>query len=380
MPELKPPFYIKAPMILFGLMLLVVCLYFLQEIIIPFAFATILAILLNPLNNYLLRWLPRLLAISITVLVAILLVGLLFYFLSVQLSQFTEALPQLKARFTEYIKGLQTWLTTTYHISAQKQLQWLNSGLSKASESGGTVLAQTLSAVTGIMVILTLLPVYIFLLLLYKPLLVEFFIRVFSTQHSTEVGEILQQTKSVIQSYLIGLLIEASIIAVMNTTGLLLLGIDYAILLGVVGALLNIVPYIGGLIAILLPVLVALITKDDGLTYAAAVVGVYIVIQFIDNNIIVPKIVASKVRINAIISIIAVLAGGALCGFSGMFLALPFVAILKIIFDRIESLQAWGLLLGDDIPGQKQPQTLEKKVRTVISSRLKRSPNQKTVK
>src|SRR4051812_2193455 len=116
MSELKPPFYIKAPMILFGLMLLVICLYFLQEIIIPFAFATFLAILLNPLNNYLLRWrLPKLLAISITVLVAILLVGLLFYFLSIQLTQFTEALPQLKSRFAEYMKGLQSWLASTYH-------------------------------------------------------------------------------------------------------------------------------------------------------------------------------------------------------------------------------------------------------------------------
>lgn len=354
MTEAKLPFYVKSTTILFGMMLLVVCMYFLQDIIVPFAFALILSILLNPVNNYLEKLrLPRLLSISITVLIAILLVCLLLYFLSIQVTQFGEALPQLKTRFNTYIADLQAWLSRSYNVSAQKQLQWLNTGLSRLFESGGTVVTQTLSAVTGVLIILTLLPVYIFLILLYKPLLVEFFKRVFAHEHSEQVGTILKEIQAVIQSYIVGLLIEAGIIAVLNTIGLLLLGIDYAILLGVLGALLNIVPYIGGLIAITLPVLIALITKDNGLAYAAGVIGVYLVIQFIDNNIIVPKVVASKVRINAIVSIIAVLAGGALWGVSGMFLSIPFVAVLKIVFDRIESLKPWGLLLGDDIPGEE---------------------------
>ena len=62
------------------------------------------------------------------------------------------------------------------------------------------------------------------------------------------------------------------------------------------------------------------------------------------------KIVSSKVQINALISIIVVLMGGALWGFSGMFLSIPFVAILKIICDRVEPLKPWGLLLGVKIP------------------------------
>jgi predicted PurR-regulated permease PerM len=370
MPEVKLPFYAKSTIILFGLILFVIVLYFLQSIVIPFAFATILAILLNPVNNFLQRLrLPRLLTISITVLIAILMVTLLFYFLTVQMAQFGEALPQLRARFSQYLTEVQGWLVRSYNISAQKQLQWLNTGLSNAFENGGAIIGQTLSAVTSVAVILTILPVYIFLLLLYKPLLVEFIKQVFSTEHSEQVGEILKETKAVIQSYIVGLLIEAAIIAVLNSIGLLLLGINYAILLGVIGAILNIVPYIGGLIAILLPMLIALITKEDGVAYAIGVVAVYIVIQFIDNNIIVPKIVASKVRINAIISIIAVLAGGALWGVPGMFLSIPFVAVLKIIFDRVESLRPWGMLLGDDIPGQKQHETLSKRLQSRMSKR-----------
>jgi predicted PurR-regulated permease PerM len=135
----------------------------------------------------------------------------------------------------------------------------------------------------------------------------------------------------------------------MNSAALLLLGVPYAILIGVIGALLNMLPYIGGLIAIALPVLMATVTHD-GYSTQLGVIGAYLVIQFIDNNILVPRIVSSKVQINALISIIAVFLGNALWGLSGMFLCIPFIAVLKIVFDRIDDLKPWGKLLGDNIP------------------------------
>jgi predicted PurR-regulated permease PerM len=108
-------------------------------------------------------------------------------------------------------------------------------------------------------------------------------------------------------------------------------------------------PYIGGLIAIALPVLMATVTKD-GYSTQLGVIAAYLVIQFIDNNILVPRIVSSKVQINALISIIVVLLGGALWGISGMFLSIPFIAVLKIVFDRIDDLKPWGKLFGDTVP------------------------------
>jgi predicted PurR-regulated permease PerM len=140
---------------------------------------------------------------------------------------------------------------------------------------------------------------------------------------------------------------------VLNSVGLLIVGLDYAILIGSIAALLNIVPYVGGLVAVLLAVVMAFVTSDSML-YPLLVTGVLLVVQFIDNNILVPKIVASKVSINALVSIIVVLVGGALAGVSGMFLSIPFTAILKIIFDRVEGLEPWGLLLGDKIPGESE--------------------------
>ena len=160
--------------------------------------------------------------------------------------------------------------------------------------------------------------------------------------------EILGETKTVIRSYLVGLFLEFIIIAILNSLGLLFLRIEYAILLGIAGALLNVIPYVGGLIAVGVFATIALLTKSP--EYVVYVMILYMVIQFVDNNYIVPKIVGSKVKLNALFSILAVVAGGALWGIPGMFLSIPLLAIIKLIADRIDPLQPWGYLLGDTMP------------------------------
>ena len=156
------------------------------------------------------------------------------------------------------------------------------------------------------------------------------------------------KTKTIIQKYLKALLLEAAIIATLNSIGLLIIGIDYAIILAIMGAMLNVIPYIGGITAVALPAIIAFATKSPA--YVLLVVALYIVIQFIDNHYISPKVVASKVKINALISIIVVLSGGALWGIPGMFLSIPLTAIVKVICDHIEPLKPWGFLLGDTMP------------------------------
>jgi predicted PurR-regulated permease PerM len=156
---------------------------------------------------------------------------------------------------------------------------------------------------------------------------------------------VLTETKSLVQKYLQGLMIEAAIVAVLNTTGLLIIGVPYAVLLGVVGALLNMIPYIGNMISMTLAMLIALVTGSA--TDVIWVAVLYTAVQFIDNNLIVPRIVASRVKLNALVSIVAVLVGGALWGVPGMFLSIPITAIAKVIMDRTESTKAWGFLLGD---------------------------------
>jgi predicted PurR-regulated permease PerM len=150
-----------------------------------------------------------------------------------------------------------------------------------------------------------------------------------------------------------GLIIEMGIVAAINSAGFIILGIKYAVFLGVLSAILNMIPYIGMLIASVFCMLITLTTSTH-ITDIVWVLVILTIVQFIDNNIIMPKVVSSKVKINALITILGVLIGGALAGVSGMFLSIPGIAILKVIFDRVEGLKPWGLLLGDDVTDRKK--------------------------
>jgi len=132
---------------------------------------------------------------------------------------------------------------------------------------------------------------------------------------------------------------------------LLLIGIKHALLIGVIFAILNLIPYVGALIGNLIGVLLTL-TSSQELWPVITVLGVIAFVQFLDNNILMPRIVGSKVKINALFAILGVFIGGSIAGISGMFLALPSVAVLKIIFDRTESFKQWGVLLGDERPAR----------------------------
>ncbi len=360
------PFYLKTTVILFGIILFVYILINLSDILIPFSFALIIAILLNPLvNRFRKMGLKNVLAITIAMLIALILVSSIVYFLYSQMLGFGESLPLLKQKFALLLSQLQSWVQHTFGLAIQKQVDILNEALNNSK----MLLGKTVFSALGTLVVIVILPVYVFLLLYYKTLILNFLYEIFAEVNSKKVADVLNQTKTAIQSYMIGLLIEAIIVAVLNSTALLILSVKYAILLGVIGAILNMLPYIGGIIAIALPVLMATVTKE-GFSTQLGIVIAYAIIQFIDNNILVPRIVSSKVQINALISILTVLLGNALWGVSGMFLSIPFVAILKIIFDRIQPLRPWGKLLGDEIPSKHKGQIWPRRKKPSVAEKI----------
>jgi predicted PurR-regulated permease PerM len=346
--SIKIPFYAKIALISISSLAFIFTMHIAQGIIMPIAYATIIAILLNPLVNFLQRRsINRIVAISIAVTLTIVIVLGVFYIISSQLTMFSESWPQLKQKFHTTSTEFVHWISDKLNIRVSRINAWTRETQNEAINN--FAIGDTLADVGGILVVFMLLPVYLFMILYYKPLLLEFIRRLFRDEHQVTVTSVLTSSKSVIQTYLVGLFFELVIVAILNAAGLLLLGIEYAIILGVIGAILNLIPYIGGIIAIALPMVIAFVTKDS-LTYPILVFFVYLFIQFVDNNFIVPKIVAARVKINALMSVIVVLIGGALWGISGMFLSIPITAILKVIFDHIESLKAWGFLLGDIVP------------------------------
>jgi len=338
------PYYIKTTVILFGLTLLLYALANLRDILTPICFSLMLAILLNRLVNKLEHFkIPKFWSIFLSILFAFIVIAGVAYFIATQILSFGEDLPVLKKKFVELFTGFQQILQRDLGFSIKKQDQWL----AEAETGLKPLIGQTLGTMAGTLGVIFLLPVYTFLLLYYKSLILHFLYEIFADTDAEKVAEVLKETKGAIQRYMVGLLLEGIVVAILNATALFLFGIKYAILLGLLGAILNLLPYIGGVIAILLPVIVATITKD-GFQTQLGVTAAYLLIQFIDNHLLIPLIVSSRVRINAFISIVIVLLGGALWGVSGMFLSIPFIGVLKIIFDRIDELKPWGKLLGTE--------------------------------
>ena len=345
----------KVTVIMFGMVLLTFILLNLRDVLIPLAFALLLAVLLNPLTIFLEKHhFPQVAAIAVSILVAMLVITGVTYFLFMEIKGFSSEWPAFKEKFGLLFKKLQHFARTDFGIDTKKQ----NEYISQAETSMKPVMASAMGSVLGGIEITFLLPVYAFLFLYYKKLILNFLFELFSESGEREVGVVLTQTKGAIQNYMFGLLLEALIVATLNTVALLIIGIPYAVLLGVIGALLNILPFIGGILAVLFPILVAVATKDG--STPLWIIAAYMTIQFIDNHFLVPYIVASKVKINALISIVIVLMGGALWGIAGMFLSIPVIGVLKIIFDRIPEMKAWGMLLGTEVPTKRRRLTPKK--------------------
>lgn len=342
------PFYHRLSQSLLAIGLITLGIYLGQDIVVPLAMAVLLAVLLRPIEGWLTRrGIPKVVSISIAVLLAMAILVGVAVLLSIQISDFSDEMPKLKRNINDAYRDIRRWIRREYSVSYRQQDQYLQKAQTQTLENFQS--PETLGVITGPLGTLVLIPIYAFLLLYYRTMLLHFMVVLFAKKYKEKVMEILFEIKSIIQSYMVGLLLETTVVAVLNSAGLLILQVQYAILLGVMAAILNLVPYIGGLVATGLAVMVTFINHPDGLTIAG-VVGVFLVVQFIDNNVLVPLVIGSKVKINALVSIVGVLIGGALAGVSGMFLSIPAIAMMKVVFDRVDGFQAWGILLGDQSP------------------------------
>lgn len=348
--DYKIPFYAKITISLIGIIAFIYILHITASIVVPLVFAIIIAIVLSPVVDFFVKIkINRILGILLSILLTFIIIGGIAALIISQLTQLSESWPQLVEKITVILNQSISAIADLINVNPEIVHEWIAKTKGELININGSMLGQTLISVGNGIAVFLLMPVYIFLILFYQPIILEFIKRLSDEDNKVQVKGVVTQTKTVVQHYLVGLMIETGIIAILDTSVLLILGIDYAILIGILGALLNLIPYLGGIVAIALPIAVAIATKPSA-WYAVYVMIGYFTIQFIDNYYIVPKIVASKVKINALFSIIVVLAGNALWGVAGMFLSIPLLAIVKLIFDNIESLKPWGYLLGDTMP------------------------------
>ncbi len=344
--EVKLSVYVRASILLVGFYVLVSMLWLAQDMLLPVIYALILGLLLSPVVSFLVRrGVRRFLAILIVLLLTLLLVSGLVMLLVSQASVLRDNIPELKQKFSLMVAGFTDWLSTYFQISHESLSGWYDKGKAELTENQGTLMGSTISSVGGVLGATFLTPVYLFMVLFYQRHLVTFIHRLFGASRIEEVTTFLQNTRTIVQGYLVGLFLEFLILAALNILGLWILGIKFFFLLGILGAFLNIIPYLGGIIGVILFMIIALLTKTPD--YVLYVALLYSIIQFIDNNLIVPRVVGAKVKLNALVSLFAVIAGAALWGIPGMLLSIPLTAILKLLFDQMKGMKAWGFLLGE---------------------------------
>jgi predicted PurR-regulated permease PerM len=331
----------------------------------PFLFAVLLAMLLLPATKFLARKkIPKIFSILLPLIFSFILIAGVIYLLSSQVVNFLDDLPTLRERISKLGLSLQTWLNESVNISVPKQNQYLKDTVENIKEQGPKLVGITFLSLTEMLAYMVLLPIYTFLMLYYRVTIKTFFVNVFKNGSEDKVREILSEAGAIAQQYVTGLLIETTIVFSLNTVGFLILGIQYAVFLALLAALLNLIPYVGMLLANIICMIVTLISSET-ISDVLWVGIILAAVQFIDNNFGMPLIVGNKVRINALVTVMGVLTGGALCGVPGMFLAIPGLAVLKVIFDKVPDLQAWGLLLGDETENAstKKPQFILPKIR-----------------
>jgi predicted PurR-regulated permease PerM len=344
------PLTVRRAIELMGLYFLGLIILVGKDIITPIVMAFFLAIMLLPVYRFLKRMkFPESLAIFFSLFFLIIFVGLLIWFFSSQVSNLIADFPQIKSNVQLHLNTLSKWIGSKTSISTEKQVQIINEQNDKLLNYAAGILSGAASSVTGTVIFIGLLPIYIFLLLYYKGILIRFTFLWFPKTSHPKVQEVIRESEGIIKSYLIGLLIQISYITILLGGILLLIGIKHAILIGAIFAILNLIPYIGALFGNIIGVLLTLSSSQE-IWPIFAVLGTIAFVQFLDNNILMPRIVGSKVKINALMTIIGVFVGGALAGVSGMFLSLPVIAVLKIVFDRTDNFKQWGLLLGDERP------------------------------
>lgn len=319
-----------------------------QDIIIPIAFAALLSVVMLPVIKKLEVKLGTTLSIVLVLLATIILIGLFLWLIVTQLISLVDDLPNLQTKFESFINQTSRTLRRDFGVSTSDQ----NKMVADVMKNISTYLGNLLVSTTNVISALVQIPIYIFLFLIYRDKFRSFIISLLGTGELTWRKDV----ERVIQGYVSGLFLVTLIIAALNSIGLVIVGIDHAIFFGILSGILTIIPYVGIIIGALFPIIMALITKDS-MWYAIGVVIVFSIVQFLEGNFITPRITGSKVSINALAAIVALLLGGKILGIPGMILAIPGIGLLKILLSQSSRLKPFVILLEDSNGKKEVPAT-----------------------
>jgi len=360
------PFYERLSLVLIGLIALGYLVILGKELLDPLIFGFLFAILLLPVAGFLEKKLrfPRAISSLVSILLLLGFISGVLYLVGSQISNLANDWPMLKSQVSQSLNDLSEWVQAAFHINTSKQMSYVHSTTQKIIASGSDVLGSTFGAISSLMLFYVFILIFTFFILLYRRLLMHFIVWVFSDEYSAIVFDIVENIQSILRQYILGLLLEMFVVACLACGAFWIIGIKYAVLLGIIVALFNLIPYLGIFTALFLSTLITFATGSvkDAVWVAAGVLGIHAV----DSNFLLPTIVGSKVKLNALVTFLGIVLGEMIWGLSGMFLSIPIMAILKIIFDRVESLKPWGYLLGS---GHEDKKSTMKKMKPATADK-----------
>lgn len=324
----------------------ILLLYFGQSLFIPLSFALLVSFMLYPICHWLEgRGVSRTLAIGISLsgffILLAAVVGLLVY----QFTLFTREWPALSAKITYHLDQLGAGIDDLFQITTAERQSWIKSFTNDIFQNTLSSLPKAIYDTSISTVLLLLVPFYTALILYYRNLLITFLYKLFPASRHADIKVLLPETVHTYFNFIKGMSLVYLIVGVLNSIGLALLGIPNPIFFGFIASILTFIPYVGITVGALLPMSVAWLTYDS-IWYPMGVVGIFVFVQILEANVIFPLAVSYKLKLNALVAITVIIAGGILWGAAGLILFLPFVAIFKLIADRIDDLEPIATLLG----------------------------------
>lgn len=333
-----------------------------EEILLPLSFAFLISLLLLPVANFIENRLKfsRSAAAVVSVVLLLLSGSAIMYILGAQIANLGNEWPLLKTQLTGLFNNMQHWFSNTFHVNVQKQSEYLDKSTQKVISSGGSILEKTVLSISSIVLILVFTIIYTLFILIYRARWMRFVVALFTEKHKNIIYDISEHIKNIIRKYITGLFFEMAILVGVACLIFWILGIKYVFLLGLIVGVFNLIPYVGIFTALAISSAITFATV--GASHALYVAISIVCIHLIDSNFLMPKIVGSQVKINPLMVILGVVAGELMWGIPGMFLSIPYLAIAKVIFDRIKNLESLGILLGEEKSATKKLRQKNKKV------------------
>ncbi len=347
MPFVKSPL-MKINQNLLFLVLLTVVLYYGRPILIPLVFAIMLAMLMAPLCRWLDgKGLPRGASSLICILILLLIFLGMIAILMAQLSGFIQDLPLFEQKTNEMLVSIQLFIEKQFDIPARQQAEMITKETKHISQSLGSYFSSVLRSSIQLVMNLVITLVFTFLMLFHKERYYSFFLQFSYGENEEQKHGVLNSISLVAQQYLKGRAISIVVMFILYLVSLWTIGIKGALLLAAVAALVNILPYIGPVLAAVIPFFIALVTEDSWQPAIWLLLSFFL-IQAIDNYFLTPYFLGGEVSLSALSTFIAIICGGFIWGVAGMILFIPMLSIAKIIFDYVPRWQLYGFLIGDD--------------------------------